>query len=151
MSTARPGTVDRECPGGWGRARDGAMRTGMRGGQARLLVTLVAVAAVAAPVSAQDLSQIFRAVNPSVVVVRTSEREVSAEGQLTKVGEVGSGVLSSSEGKVMTAAHVVHLADRIVVEFRGGERVGARIIASEADGDVSLLQLDTVPASALVA
>jgi serine protease Do len=128
----------------------GAMRTGMRGGLA-LLATLAGIAAVAPPVSAQDLSQTFRAVNPSVVVVRTSEREVSAEGQLAKVGEVGSGVLISSDGKVMTAAHVVHLADRIVVEFLGGERVGARIIASEADADVSLLQLESVPAGALVA
>ncbi len=112
---------------------------------------LAAVAATTGPVCAQDLSQIFRAVNGSVVVVRTSEREVSAEGQLAKVGEVGSGVLISSDGKVMTAAHVVHLADRIVVEFLGGERVDARILASEADADVSLLQLESVPAGARVA
>src|SRR5713101_9463314 len=85
-----------------------ATRTGMRGGQALLATTLAGIAALAAPGCARDLSQIFRAVNPSVVVVRTSEREVSAEGQLAKVGEVGSGVLISSDGKVMTAAHVVH-------------------------------------------
>jgi len=115
------------------------------------LVTIAWIAAAAAPVCAQDLSQIFKAVNPSVVIVRTSEREVSASGQLAKFGEVGSGVLISSDGKVMTAAHVVHLADRIVVEFLGGERVGARILASEADADVSLLQLDQVPAGALIA
>src|SRR5262245_66566729 len=87
------------------------------------LATLVAVAAAPAPLSAENLSQIFGFVNPSVVIVRTSEREVSAEGQLAKFGEVGSGVLISSDGKVMTAAHVVHLADRVVVEFLGGERV----------------------------
>src|SRR5215471_11955022 len=116
-----------------------------------LLATLVAVAAAPAPVSAENLSQIFGLVNPSVVIVRTSEREVSTEGQLAKFGEVGSGVLISSDGKVMTAAHVVHLADRIVVEFLGGERVDARIVASEADADVSLLQLERVPAVAVVA
>jgi S1-C subfamily serine protease len=38
-----------------------------------------------------------------------------------------------------------------VVEFLGGERVDARIVASEADADVSLLQLDRVPANTLVA
>ena len=116
-----------------------------------LLATLVAVAAARAPLSAENLSQIFGLVNPSVVIVRTSEREVSAEGQLAKFGEVGSGVLISSDGKVMTAAHVVHLADRVVVEFLGGERVDARIVASDADADVSLLQLERVPAGALVA
>src|SRR5215475_6713863 len=116
-----------------------------------LLATLVAVAVAPAPLSAENLSQIFGLVNPSVVIVRTSEREVCAEGQLAKFGEVGSGVLISSDGKVMTAAHVVHLADRVVVEFLGGERVDARIVASDADADVSLLQLDRVPAHALVA
>jgi len=146
MTTSRPGTKKISQISVVG----GAMRTGKRGGLA-LLATLAGIAAVAAPGCAQDLSRIFRAVNPSVVVVRTSEREVSAEGQLAKVGEVGSGVLISSDGKVMTAAHVVHLADRIVVGFLGGEGVGARIIASEADADVPLLQLDRVPAGALVA
>src|SRR5262245_64096111 len=116
-----------------------------------LLATLVAVAVVPAPLSAENLSQIFGLVNPSVVVVRTSEREVSAEGQEAKVGEVGSGVLISADGKVMTAAHVVHLADRITVAFLGGERAGARVVASDVDGAVSLLQVDRVPADALVA
>src|SRR5262245_9578931 len=115
------------------------------------VVTFAVIAAIAARASGQDLSSIFRAVNPSVVVVRTSERELSAEGQEAKVGEVGSGVLISADGKVMTAAHVVHLADRITVEFLGGERAGARVVASDVDADVSLLQLDRVPADALVA
>src|SRR5499427_8174283 len=116
-----------------------------------VLATLFATTVAPAPVSAEILSQIFGLVNPSVVVVRTSEREVSAEGQLARFGEVGSGVLISTDGKVMTAAHVVHLADRVVVEFLGGERVEARIVASDADADVSLLQLERVPAGALVA
>jgi serine protease Do len=120
-------------------------------GASVLLAALVVATLSPEGVSSEDLSQIFRRVNPSVVVVSTSEREVSAEGQLARFGEVGSGVLISSDGKVMTAAHVVHLADRIVVEFLGGERVDARIVASDADADVSLLQLEHVPARALVA
>ena len=122
----------------------------MRGALGQL-VTLAWIVATTAPACAQDLSQVFKAVSPSVVIVRTNEREVSADSQLARFGEVGSGVLISTDGKVMTAAHVVHLADRVVVEFLGGERVDARIVASEADADVSLLQLDRVPAHALVA
>src|SRR5437667_2996795 len=57
----------------------------------------------------------------------------------------------SRGGKVMTAAHVVHLADAITIEFLGGESEGARVIASEPDADVSLLKLDTMPKGALVA
>ena len=48
----------------------------------------------------------------------------------------------------MTAAHVVHAMDEIVVEFLGGERVPARVIASEPAADLGLLQLAHVPKSA---
>src|SRR3990172_3894910 len=64
---------------------------------------------------------------------------------------VGSGVLISPDGKVMTAAHVVHTADEISVEFLSGEAVGARVVASEPQADVSLLQLERVPPGALAA
>src|SRR5437879_526248 len=116
-----------------------------------LLVTLAAVASAVTPAPAQDLTQVFKNVSPSVVVIRTREKEVSDEGQFPKHGHGGLVVLIAKDGKVMTAAHVVHLADKITVEFLGGESVGARVIASEPDADVSLLKLDTLPKGALVA
>ncbi len=51
----------------------------------------------------------------------------------------------------MTAAHVVHTADEISVQFLSGEVVGAQVIASEPEADVSLLRLERVPARAPVA
>jgi serine protease Do len=54
-------------------------------------------------------------------------------------------VLVSSDGKVMTAAHVVHGMHEIAVEFLGGETVPARVVSSEQAADLSLLQLDHVP------
>ena len=55
-------------------------------------------------------------------MIRSRGRDVSATGQV-RFGEIGSGVLISSDGKVMTAAHVVHTMDEITVEFIGGETV----------------------------
>jgi S1-C subfamily serine protease len=106
-----------------------------------------------APAEAQTLGQAFKRVSPSVVVIRTKEKDVSARvrGQAASVSGVGSGVLISQDGKVMTAAHVVHTADEIGVQFLSGEVVGAQVIASEPEADVSLLQLEQVPAQALVA
>jgi serine protease Do len=72
---------------------------------------------------------------------------VAASGQ-TRFNETGSGVLISSDGKVMTAAHVVHAMDEISVEFLGGETVKARVVASEPAADLSLLQLERVPVGA---
>ncbi|PYM73417.1 MAG: trypsin [Candidatus Rokuibacteriota bacterium] len=57
-------------------------------------------------------------------------------------------MLISPDGKVMTAAHVVHAMDEITVEFLGGETVKARVVASEPAADLSLLQLERVPTGA---
>ncbi len=99
---------------------------------------------------AQDLSQLFRMVSASVVMVRAAGREVTITGE-AHVHETGSGVLVSSDGKVMTAAHVVQSMDEIRVEFLDGEVVGARVIGSEPAADLSLLQLDRIPHAAHVA
>src|SRR5262245_20174990 len=83
---------------------------------------------------AQNLGELFRKVTPSVVVIRARGREVSSAG-VTRFSEIGSGVTVSTDGKVMTAAHVVNAMDEITVEAVGGEKVSARIIASEPAAD----------------
>jgi len=119
----------------------------------RVLVILLAAALGGCPagVEAQDVEELFRTVNPAVVVIRAKGREVTSTRGLVTFNEIGSGVLISPDGKVMTAAHVVHAMDEIVVEFLGGETVPARIAASEPAADLSMLQLDRVPAGAQVA
>jgi serine protease Do len=114
------------------------------------ILALVTLLCVENPVEAQDLTQLFKKVSPSVVVIRAKGREITASGQ-TRFNETGSGVLISADGKVMTAAHVVHSMDMIAVEFLKGETVPARVIASEPAADLSLLQLEHVPADAVVA
>jgi S1-C subfamily serine protease len=65
--------------------------------------------------------------------------------------DVGSGVLVSKSGKVITAAHLVNTADQIKVKLLGGEFVDARVVASAPFADISLLQLESVPKEAVVA
>jgi S1-C subfamily serine protease len=119
----------------------------------RLLVAvLLALAMLPRPAAeAQNVGPVFRRVNPSVVIIRARWQEVAGSGQVARVSEVGSGVLVTADGKVITAAHVVQTADEITVEFLGGEVISARVIASEPEADVSLLQLERVPAKATVA
>jgi S1-C subfamily serine protease len=105
-----------------------------------------AVLQVVVPLAhAQNLNELFSKVNPSVVVIRAKGRDVSNVG-VTRFSETGSGVLVTADGKVMTAAHVVNAMDEITAEAVGGERVMARVIASEPGADLSLLQLERVPA-----
>jgi serine protease Do len=114
-----------------------------------VLLGLVALPPPAA--EGQAVGPAFRRVNPTVVIVRAAWKETGGAGQVTRVAEVGSGVLITADGKIITAAHVVQTADEITVEFLGGELVAARVIASEPEADVSLLQLERVPAKATVA
>src|SRR5262245_3969912 len=104
-----------------------------------LLILTGAVLAMPRATEADDLPQLFQRVNKSVVVVRAKGRDlIVREGisVLTSYKEVGSGVLVSTDGKVLTAAHVVQIADEIVVEFEGGETAEAEIIASEVKADL---------------
>jgi S1-C subfamily serine protease len=121
----------------------------IRGACVALLVVTALVGAPA-PAPGQDLAGLVRQVSPSVVVIRAKGREVTAAGQ-TRFTETGSGVLVSADGKVMTAAHVVHAMEDITVEFLGGDTVSARVVASEPGADLSLLQLEQVPAGVTVA
>ena len=113
-----------------------------------LLATLITLGPPSA--EAQSVGDVFRRVSPSVVVIRSRGRDVVASGQV-RFGEIGSGVLISADGKVMTAAHVVQAMDEITVEFIGGDAVMARVIASEPAADLSMLQLERVPAGVRVA
>ena len=112
---------------------------------AALMLTGAQALAAAAPPA---LSQTFKRVGGAVVVVRTSERVIAARSAPAEVSAagVGSGVLVSDDGKILTAAHVVQTADAVGVEFPGGEIVKASIIASDPAADVALLQLERVPA-----
>ena len=106
---------------------------------------------VPGPTRAQSVGEVFRKVNPSVVVIRAKGSDVEGPGGLTRFNETGAGVLISADGKVMTAAHVVHTMEDINVEFLGGETVRARVLSSEPAADLSLLQLERVPQGVKVA
>jgi serine protease Do len=109
-----------------------------------VLLVSVLLAGLAPEAPAQNFGEAFRRVAPSVVVIRAKGRDVETGGQ-SSFSETGSGVLISPDGKVMTAAHVVHAMDVVTVEFLGGETVSAKVIASEPAADLSLLQLEHVP------
>lgn len=108
---------------------------------------------VAADAAAQSMREAFRRANPAVVLVQTTAEDAVAstdEHRLAAAG-VGSGVLVSTDGKVVTAAHVVKAAASISVSFLDGEPIAATVIAMAPSADIALLQLEHVPADAAVA
>ena len=114
------------------------------------MIAFGVLSALAAEAAAQNMDDVFRKASPTVVVVRAKGRDVTAAG-VTRFTETGSGVLVSSDGRVMTAAHVVNGKDEITVEGIGGEVVRAKLLSANAAADVALLQLERVTVAMRVA
>jgi len=111
------------------------------------MFSLLTFCAISITTNAQQLRDAFRQVNQSVVIVRTKRVEVapSPDEPMAVIDGLGSGVLISNDGKVLTAAHVVQTADVASVEFSDGQEIIARVIGSDVQSDVALLQLKEVP------
>lgn len=97
-----------------------------------------------------SIPDLFKNVSQSAVVIQTVEKKLTGKikdgkAEQESVYGLGSGVLISADGKVMTAAHVVHTADVVAVKFQNGEQIPARVIGSSPAADVSLLQLEKIP------
>jgi len=120
-----------------------------RRGRTRVAPLALALLMIPTLVAGETLGEVYRRVNPSVVVIRARGEEVTEQG-LTRFREVGSGVLISVDGKIATAAHVVHTMNEILVEFLGEDPVPARVIASEPRADISILQASVVPRDVVV-
>src|SRR5262245_47224546 len=97
-----------------------------------LFSSIVITALIASDSSAQPLRDVARQVDASVVVIKTVEKNLLAAPQSMFVSSPGSGsgVLISTDGQVLTAAHVVQAADKIEVEFVDGQVVPAKVTAS---------------------
>jgi S1-C subfamily serine protease len=116
----------------------------------RVLLCLLVVAGLtqSLPGAGQErpLADVFQAVDPAVVEVLAAHRGPAGEGGAEQTASLGSGFLISRDGRIMTAAHVVEVADRVAVRFVTGEVAGARILALDPHADVALVQAEAVPA-----
>ena len=121
-----------------------------RPGRRRSVLALALLILAPTLAAAETLGEAYRRINPSVVVIRAKGSEVTEEG-VSRFREIGSGVLISADGKVATAAHVVHTMEEVAVEFLGEDPAPARVIASEPRADISILQVSVVPRDAVVA
>jgi len=102
--------------------------------------------------AAKDLSQLYTDVNPSVVVLYTSEKTPIPNNRkgMASIDSLGSGVLISDEGLILTAAHVVQTAETVLVEFVSGGKIKASIISSLPGADMALIKLAHMPQSSVV-
>ena len=129
--------------------------------QFRRLVCILALAVVLAvspnighPVRALaqtgSISQVFENVNPTVVKILSFEKPGRRQPSNVRAS-IGSGVVVDKKGLIMSAAHTVNVADKIVVKFLNQDTIAAEVIASSTQADIALLKLDEVPEDLAVA
>jgi serine protease DegQ len=81
------------------------------------------------PAGSANIPQVIQAVEPSVVTIFTREG-------------LGSGVIYSADGLILTNEHVVHGNDKVQVAFADGQRVAGTVKATDPISDLALVQAD---------
>lgn len=104
----------------------------------------------------QDISKLYENVLPSVVTIKIEEKEVVTDyttrtKALVTTEGLGAGVVVSEKGEIMTAAHVVQTAEKVVVQFHNGDEVPAKVVTANVDADVALIKLVWLPKDMQVA
>lgn len=102
---------------------------------------LITIISIPGTLYSQSLSELYKKVSPSVVVIETKEKVEDIDGHISFRGSQGSGVLISDQGEILTAAHVVDNAEVITVIFHDGQRFLAKVVRLAVVADVALIKL----------
>ncbi|KDN25927.1 putative serine protease [Moraxella bovoculi 237] len=62
--------------------------------------------------------------------------------QMQQGASLGSGVIVSQDGYIVTNAHVVNQADDIIVALNDGRKTRAKVIGSDADSDLAVIKVE---------
>lgn len=86
-------------------------------------------------------TRVFQAVQPSLVLIQTKGGDTGEEHG----GGLGSGVIVTNSGEILTSLHVVAGADEIKVTFADGTESGAEIVLAQPENDIAVLQSYLLP------
>ena len=97
-------------------------------------------------INAQSFADLVEKVDQSVVLIEVVEKQnlgIGSPNQYTSSEGLGSGVFVGEKGLyILTAAHVVANATKIIVEFKDGTKLSARNKRVDRTADVALIQLE---------
>ena len=79
---------------------------------------------------------------PPDPVLRKFFEQVPGFNQTQQATSLGSGVVVSAKGHVLTNLHVIEGADEIVVALTDGRQANAKVLGVDADSDLAVLHID---------
>ena len=82
-----------------------------------------------APITAGTITSVAHAAKPSVVTIEVG-------------GGTGSGVIVSSDGEILTNAHVVESARRVTVRLADGNELQGTVVGTDTDVDIAVVKVD---------
>jgi S1-C subfamily serine protease len=85
--------------------------------------------------------QVYQIIQPSLLLI---ESDLPGQNGETSTG-LGSGVIINRFGDILTSLHVVANAKSIKVTFVDGTQSRARVISSQPEKDIAVLQAETLP------
>jgi serine protease Do len=89
-------------------------------------------------------ARVYQKAVPAVVTIFTSRKRGPSTDEMVP-GGLGSGVLISSSGLVLTAAHVVYGSDEIRLKTFDGREFSAGLLFSENSADIALIRIIDPP------
>jgi S1-C subfamily serine protease len=101
---------------------------------------LVAQAMASATPGPAFSTRVFQAVQPSLVLIQTRGGNAQEEH-----GGLGSGVIVTNSGEILTSLHVVDDAEEIKVTFADGTESQAEIVLAQPENDIAVLQTALLP------
>lgn len=104
-------------------------------------VTVAAGSSAAPGASAPDLPDVVAAVRNSVVTITSQGFSSRGFSQIPSTG-VGSGIVLTADGYILTNKHVVAGSQSLTVELADGTQYPATVIKQSADKDLALVKID---------
>jgi S1-C subfamily serine protease len=98
----------------------------------------VAIAMASATPAPAYSALVYQAIQPSLVLIQA--HGVDSHGE--EEGGLGSGVVISADGMILTALHVVENATELKVTFADGFETTAQVVNAEPENDIAVLQVE---------
>ena len=112
-------------------------------------VAAVADSGNAAGVATADLTDVVAAVRDSVVTITSEGFSSRGFNQIPSTG-VGSGIVLTANGYILTNRHVVENGQALTVELADGQQFDAEVIALSDEHDLALIKIDATGLSPAV-